>query len=361
MLLAVVQAAVFADAYDEPVVLKGHVKAVTTLMWGDDGKSLATASDDRSICVWDAVRREQTAQISEVAREGYGGPVVAFRADLEVMAINYWGEIRIRSVADNTVLVKIDPILDRGEKSAFRPDVFAMAFSPDGRWLATAGSVAAVGGRHGLPGGIVLIWDAKSGERIQKLDRLSTSASSVAWSADGKRLVVGTSGAGGELQEAGEVRIWDTETWKLLKAFPVKETTEYGEWASAADVAVSLDGKRVAVPIAAGSRGTPAGVLIEDRGASVRVWDVGTGQDVLSLRGRKEVIKRVTFSPDGKQMATAGSDKMVRVWSVETGKELAALSSPERITTVAYGLDGTFLAAGSEDGSVRIWAVEVSR
>lgn len=361
MMLAFVQAAVFADEYEEPVVLKGHVQAVTALAWSGDGKSLATASDDRSICVWDTVRNEQSAQVSKIAREGYGGPVVAFTADLGIMAINYWGEIRVRRVADNQVLVKIDPILDREQKSAFRPDVFAMAFSPDGKWLATAGSVAAVGGRHGLPGGIVLVWDAKSGELIQRLDKLSTSASSVTWSADGKWLVAGTSGAGGELQEAGEVRVWDAETWKPLKSVPVKAETKYGEWASAADVAVSPDGKWMAAPITAGSRGTPSGILIKDRGASVRVWDVETGQDVRSLSGLQEVIRRVVFSPDGKQLATAGSDKVVRVWSVETGKELTAMSSPTGITTVAYRPDGRFLAAGSEDGSVRIWGVDMSR
>src|SRR4029079_2682197 len=113
---------------------------------------------------------------------------------------------------------------------------------------------------------------------VHQSDKLSTAASSVAWSPDSKRLAVGTNGAGGELQEAGEVRVWDAETGKALHSFSVKPKTEYGEWASAADVGFSPDGKSVAAPVTAGGRGAPAGLIIDDTGASVRVWNLGTGK-----------------------------------------------------------------------------------
>jgi WD40 repeat protein len=60
-------------------------------------------------------------------------------------------------------------------------------------------------------------------------------------------------------------------------------------------------------------------------------------------------------------MATAGGDKVVRVWDVETGKELAALPCPGRVAMVAFSPDGKSLAAGSEDGSVRIWVVPAAK
>jgi len=354
VLVAVMKPGLAADP-PEPVVLKGHTKSVSTVAWAADGKFVATASDDRSIRVWDPATGRQTTSLSDIAREGYGGPVVAFTADLKVVAINYWGEITTRTVADGKVLIKIDPILDRGQKSAFRPDVFAMAFSPDGKQLAIAGSVAAVGGRHGLPGGVVFVWDAVTGKALHQSDRLSTAASSVAWSADGKRFAAGTNGAGGELPEAGVVKVWDAETGKVLHSFSVKPEVAQGEWASAGDVAFGPDGKRVAAPVTAGSRGTPAGLLIEDTGASVLMWDLGTGKSTPAVKGLKASVQRVVFSPDGKRLATAGSDKVVRVWEGETGKELAALPSPDRVGVVAFSPDGKSLAAGSKDGSVRIW------
>jgi len=345
----------------EPVVLKGHTKSVSALAWASDGKSVASAGDDRSIRVWDPATGKELSSLPGIAREGYGSPVVAFTADLKIVAVNYWGEITIRTVGDNKELAKIDPILDRGQRSAFRPDVFAMAFSPDGKLLATAGSVAAVGGRHGLPGGIVIVWDAQSGKIVHQSAKLSTAASSVTWSADGKRVVAGTSGAGGELQEAGEVWVWDAGTGKALHTFSVKPNTEYGEWASAADVAVSPDGKQVAVPVTAGSRGAPAGIIIEETGASVHVWDLASGKRTQPVKGLKASVGRVVFSPDGKRLATAGSDKAVRVWDVETGKELAALQSSDRVGVIAFSPDGQFLAGGSKDGSVRIWVVPAAK
>lgn len=341
----------------QPVVLEGHTTAVSAAAWAADGKSIATAADDRTIRIWDPDTGRQTASLTEIVRKGYGGPVVAFSANLKLVAVNYWGEITIRTVVDGSVLIKIDPILDRGQQFVFRPDVFAMAFSPDGKRLATAGSIAAVGGPHGLPGGIVIVWDVQTGKLIHKSDKLSTAASSVVWSPDGKLVAAGTSGAGGELQEAGEVRVWDAGTGKALYTFPVKPKTEYGEWASAADVAFSPDGKRVAAPITAGGRGTPAGIVIEDTGASVRIWELETGKDTQPVRGLKASVGRVVFSPDGKRLATAGSDKVVRVWDQETGKELAALPCPNRVGVVAFSPDGKSLAAGSRDGTVRIWVM----
>lgn len=345
----------------EPVLLQGHTKPVSVIAWAADGKAVATAGDDRTIRIWDPATGKQTASQTGIVREAYGGPVVAFTADLKLVAVSYWGEITIRSVADGKVLVKIDPILDRGQKSAFRPDVFAIAFSPDGKRLATAGSIAAVGGPHGLPGGTVLVWDVETGKVLTKSEKLSTAAGSVAWSADGKRLAAGTNGAGGELPEAGELRVWEAETGKTLYTFRVKPNVEQGEWASAGDVAFAPDGKRVAVPVTAGGRGVPAGLVIDETGSSVKVWDLATGKSTQPVKGLKATVGQVTFSPDGKTLALACSDKVVRVWNVETGKELAALPCPDSVGVVAFSPDGKSLAAGSKDGSVRIWAVPAAK
>lgn len=348
-----------SSAADPPelVVLKGHTKSVSALAWAADGKAVATAGDDRTIRVWDSLTGRQTASLAGIARDGYGGPVVAFSADLKIVAVNYWGEIAIRSTADDKVLVKIDPILDRDKASTFRPDVYAMALSPDGKRLATAGSVAA----QGLPGGIVIVWDAVTGKIVRRFDKLSSAAGAVAWSSDGKLLAAGTNGVGGELPEPGEVRVWDAETGKILHDFKVKPEVAPGEWASAGDVAFGPDGKRVAVPVTAGSRAAPAGLLIDDTGASVRMWDLETGKSTQPVKGLKASVGRIVFSPDGKSLATAGRDTYARVWDVGTGKELVTLPCADQVTVVAFSPDGKSLATGSKDGSVGIWVVPAKK
>ncbi len=347
----------YAADMQEPVVLHGHTKAVSTVTWSADGQSVATAGDDRTLRLWDPVTGQQTASVLEIAREGYGSPVVTFTPSLEVAAINYWGKVTIRSIATGKELASIAPIPNvEGAKSVFRADVFAMAISPDGKLLATAGSVGIVGGPHGLPGGVVIVWDMETGQMIHQSATLSTAASSVAWSADGKRYAAGTNGAGGELPEPGEVLVWDAETGKVLNRFDVKPDVTPGEWASAGDIAFSPDGKQVAVPVTAGSRGRPAGLLINDAGASIRVWDLATGKSTQPVKGLQGSVDRVVFSPDGNLLATAGKDNTLKLWDLETGGQRVALQCDDRITAIAFSPDGESLAAGTSRGPVQIWS-----
>ena len=87
------------------------------------------------------------------------------------------------------------------------------------------------------------------------------------------------------------------------------------------------------------------------------MWELATGKSTQPVKGLKASVGRVVFSPDGKRLATVGSDKIVRVWNVEAGKELAALPCPDQVNVVAFSPDGKSLAGGSQDGSIRIWAV----
>ena len=80
-----------------------------------------------------------------------------------------------------------------------------------------------------------------------------------------------------------------------------------------------------------------------------------TGKATEPLKRLKMAVQAVVFSPDGKQLATAGGDKVVRLWDLDTGRQIAALPSQDRVGAVAFSPDGKSLAAGNKGGTVRIW------
>jgi WD40 repeat protein len=112
-------------------------------------------------------------------------------------------------------------------------------------------------------------------------------------------------------------------------------------------VAWSPDGKRLAT----GSEDSTA-----------KVWETGTGKELLSLSGHTDRISSVAWSPDGKRLATGSWDKTAKVWDVGTGKQLQVLSgNTDWVNSVAWSPDGKRLATGSEDGTAKVWDVDTGQ
>ena len=216
-----------------------------------------------------------------------------------------------------------------GLKGHTRGGVHAVAFSPDGKRLASVGS------------GEVKLWEAQTGQELLSLPFKglvnTITFGSVAFSPDGRR--VATSGGEngengtGPRQRPGVVKVWDASTGQEL--LTVKHPSRlYG-------VAFSPDGKRLASASGAGW--------------TVKVWDAQTGQEILSFQGGSI---RVAFSPDGKRLATGSSDTTVRVWDAETGRELLSLKGhADWVRDVAFSPDGKRLAS-TDNKTVKVWDAE---
>jgi WD40 repeat protein len=138
----------------------------------------------------------------------------------------------------------------------------------------------------------------------------------------------------------GSVYLWD-----LSGAEPEPKAILPGHKAPVETLTYSADGKMLA------SAGT-------DR--IVRVWDITAkgAEERAALKGHTDTVKTLAFSPDGKVLASAGQDETVRLWSVGRiwTEELAMLRTPEgHVVSVAFSPDGQTLASGSLDQTVRLW------
>jgi WD40 repeat protein/serine/threonine protein kinase len=235
-------------------------------------------------------------------------------------------------------------------------DVVSLVFSLDGKRLATASTGRRRWGNppaqpQHIPGE-VKVWDAQTGQELLTL-KDSDGLGQVVFSPDGKRLARGRPPG----SHGGQVRVWDAQTGQEAL------TLTTGLLGQLHSVAFSPDGKRLATAMSGAQGVGQSGGMRGPGVGGVKVWELESGKEVLSLKGSAASL---VFSPDGQRLASAGGDTSdgapsVRVWDARTGQELFSLKSGDN-WSVAFSPDGQRLAGTSEDGkTVKVWDAQTGK
>ncbi len=261
---------------DQPVELKGHENWITAVAWSPAGPLLASAGLDKKIILWQLPTKKPTRVIDGAAPAAAGQPPIADKH-------TDW----IRS----------------------------LAFTPDGKWLVSAGDDKSI-----------LVWEVETGKFVRRLEGSTEWVMALVVSPDGKQL------AAGGFDRV--IRIWDIASGTKVKEIPANN-----------QIVLALAWSQNAQWIASGG---------QDK--KIRLWDVASAKETRVLEGHTDQIFALAFHPNSQLLASCSGDKTVRLWNTADGKEIKNLAGH---TNWVYGLtftaDGSTLATASADETVRLW------
>ena len=282
--------------------LRAHTGPVNTLAFSPNGQTLASASRDRMIKLWDIAAETN---------------IVTFRDIAVLNTVKFSPNGKILASAGGTFTLW--DLTKEQEIARFQTEAatIALSFSPDGKRIAS-----------GHQDGAVNLWDLTTRRKIAATVRPQELILSVAFSPDGKTLAFG--------EWSGAVRFWDPATNKIKTLRdPVPGNSPVYS------VAFSPDGKTLAS---------------SDYWGEAMLWDTATRKNTATFMGGSN---SVAFSPDGKILATGGSGR-VKLWDIATGSNFAVFPHIDFVIDIAFSPDGTFLASGTHQGAVHLWRIPPS-
>lgn len=339
---------------DQPILQidsGGHMAKINDIFFTHDGKTLISASGDKTVRVWD-IASGKTIRILR-GQIGPGGEGQIFAAALS--PDNRWLAVGGALNAPNDRIIRLIDLLSgqvarllQGHQNV----ILSLAFSADSRYLVSgSGDTTA------------RIWDIASGQSLHTLNGHRDAIDAVAFSPDGRLAATGS--------YDHSLKLWDSATGKPLADLP-------GHTDKVASVVFTLDGRYLlsgsfdqTIRLWDGQTGAAIKVLAEQDsgvvsmsvntdgskvvtgtgygpGTTNNVFAIPSGERLASFSGHQNIVLATAISPDGKTAATGGGNNQeIYLWDIRTGTiQQRLIGRGEAILSVGFAGDGRSIAWG---------------
>lgn len=329
----------------EICVLNGHTGAVSSVAMSPAGHRVISGGNDRTIRVWEADSGEEAltllGHLDSVAYVACGP------SGKRILSLG-GGEIKTWDLNLSPLPVSFNTQNNAAPINALGGLGISFAVNSDGTQM-VLGQLGRVG-LLGKASGTLRSFDLTSGSETHTFGEHRSAVLAVAFSSDGSRVLSGgfsTSGLLG-IEKSGFAALWDASSGEQMRVFSKGATrapTQEGNMGVVFAVAISPSGRFVA------SAGT-------DR--VLRLWNSDTGEAVRTFSGHDGDIVCVAFSPDGNLIASGSVDGTVRVWRVANG---GAIGKPLHghsgaVNSIAWNPNSRFLVSAGEDNSISLWRIQ---
>jgi mono/diheme cytochrome c family protein len=292
---------------DEPAFV-GHTATVNAIAFTTDGKQAASASDDKTIRIWEVPSGKLVARL-DAASEVYA---VAFSSD---------GKLLLSAGRDR--VLRLWNVNERKQVRVFKghtDSIRGVAFSTDGKRAVSGGDDRSL-----------RIWDVSSGDEKWSLEGHMGSVTSVVWSHDGKFILSGS--------RDGTVRWWDLARRKQRSVLE-------GHAGPVLSIALSRDGKTA---------------LSGGNDQTIRYWNLRDSKEIHCFKGHVAAVIAVQFDPKGREFVSSASQHRTteapwRRWDLNDRKEIGATKTKDQYSfgCAAFSPDGRHVLVGGPAGFLRL-------